>query len=124
MKRIRWVNTVHAVIVIVAGLVNYFISMDRPASALMIPGVGLALLGYSFVIERSKLALHTAGAITVLLAFFTARFFMLSVSPEAANTALTDETLTRRMIVYGILTISGFIAILNYALVLMRKEAP
>jgi hypothetical protein len=123
MKRIRWINTVHAVIVIIVGLVNYFVSTTQDATLLIIPGIGLALLGYSFVLERSRMALHTAGAITVLLAIFIARFFMLAVSPEAQDTALTQEVLNRRMIIYGILTISSFVAILNYALVFMRGGA-
>ncbi len=123
MKRIRWVNTVHALVVIITGLINYFISTHQTASMLIIPAVGVALLGYSFVLERSKMALHTAGAITVLLAIFTARFFMLAMSPEAQDTALAEDVLTRRMIIYGILTISSFIAILNYALIFMRGGA-
>ena len=63
------VNSINAVILIVAGILVYFIHPDKPVIALVAPGLGIMLLACTYHLRKhNRFVTHTVTALTLLAA--------------------------------------------------------
>lgn len=63
------INSINAVILIVGGLIVYFIHPARPAVALVAPGLGIMLLACTYHLRKhNRFVTHTVTALTLLAA--------------------------------------------------------
>ena len=63
------INSLNAVILIVAGLIVYFIHPEKPNVALVAPGLGIMLLACTYHLRKhNRFVTHTVTALTLLTA--------------------------------------------------------
>lgn len=63
------INTINAVVLIVAGLVVYFIHPDSPLGYLIAPALGIMLLACTYHLRKhNRFVAHTVTALTLLAA--------------------------------------------------------
>ena len=63
------INSLNAVVLIVAGLIVYFIQPSKPVLALVAPGLGIMLLACTYHLRKhNRFVTHTVTAITLLAA--------------------------------------------------------
>ncbi|NEM97831.1 hypothetical protein [Pontibacter burrus] len=63
------INSINAVILIVAGLIVFFIHPAQPAVALVAPGLGTMLLACTYHLRKhNRFVTHTVTALTLLAA--------------------------------------------------------
>lgn len=61
------INTINALVLLVAGLLVYFLNPSRPPSALMAPFLGVLLLACTYHLRKhNRFVFHTVVAITLL----------------------------------------------------------
>ncbi|MEJ8755472.1 hypothetical protein WG947_00570 [Pontibacter sp. H259] len=63
------INSLNALILIVAGLIVYFIHPDKPTEALVAPVLGIMLLACTYHLRKhNRFVTHTVTALTLLAA--------------------------------------------------------
>lgn len=73
------VNSVNALILIVLGLIGYFISPGRPVTALIAPFFGILLLACTYHLRKhNRFVSHTVTSLTLLAAIVT----LARINPE------------------------------------------
>ncbi|MBB6610061.1 hypothetical protein H7F15_03340 [Pontibacter sp. Tf4] len=79
------INSVNALILIVAGLTVYFIHPQQPPVALVAPGLGLMLLACTYHLRKhNQFVTHTVTALTLLAAIVV--IFRLNAGGERWDT--------------------------------------
>ncbi len=63
------INSINAIILIIVGLIVYFIHPERPMLALVAPGLGIMLLASTYHLKKhNRFVTHTVTALTLLAA--------------------------------------------------------
>ncbi|ARS37763.1 hypothetical protein CA264_07230 [Pontibacter actiniarum] len=62
------VNTINALVLLIAGLVNYFANPAKPPTALVVPFIGLLLLACTYHLRKhNRFVFNTVTALTLLV---------------------------------------------------------
>ncbi|RDV16942.1 hypothetical protein DXT99_02130 [Pontibacter diazotrophicus] len=67
------INTINALVLIIAGLIGYFANPARPLTALIAPFFGVLLLACTYHLRKhNRFVFHTVTALTLLVGFILA----------------------------------------------------
>ncbi len=118
------INNVHAATLIGAGLASYFLNKSRPKTALIPPAVGGSLLLLSNGLKKGNRSVaHAAVLATAGLLVQTTRMFLQAAMPDEETTVKLDEqTLQRRSLVFGLMSITGLAAVSIYVAGFIEKR--
>ncbi|WP_242926897.1 hypothetical protein [Pontibacter vulgaris] len=118
------VNNIHAATLIGAGLSSYFLNKSRPKTALIPPAVGGSLLLLSNGLKKgNKSVAHVAVLETAALLVQTTRMFLQAAMPnEETEAKLGKQTLQRRSLVFGLMSITGLAAVSIYVAGFIEKR--
>lgn len=74
------INTINAIVLLVAGLIGYFANPAKPPTALIAPLFGLLLLACTYHLRRhNRFVFHTVTALTLLVGLLV----VWRINPEA-----------------------------------------
>lgn len=98
------VNTINALVLIVAGLIGYFSNPAKPPTALIAPFFGLLLLACTYHLRKhNRFVFHTVTALTLLVGLLV----VWRIDPELFEW-------NRRNILLLVMGLSCFIAVAFY----------
>ena len=98
------INSLNALVLIIAGLTGYFASPDKPVTALAAPAFGLLLLACTYHLRKhNQFVFHTVTALTLLVGFVV-----------VARIDTANFEWDRRHILYLVMGASCFIAAAFY----------
>lgn len=74
------INTINALVLIIAGLIGYFANPAKPPTALITPFFGILLLACTYHLRRhNRFVFHTVTALTLLVGFLVVMRIELDV---------------------------------------------
>lgn len=118
------INNVHAATLIGAGWSSYLMNEKRPRTALIpaVAGSGLLLLSKGLEKGNQTMA-HVAVGVTGLLLAQTLRSFLQVAVPSTETEAKFDAaTLSRRKLVFGLMSATGIAAMATYIAGFIKKQ--
>jgi len=117
-------NNIHAVTLIGAGLTGYLLNEKRPATALIPPAAGTALLLMSRGVEAGNRNIaHAAAGLTSLLSLMTGSLLVKTLRQDTtAEAAFTAAVRKRRTSLFGLMTLTGLAAVGVYVTGFVQKR--
>ncbi|GAB3539067.1 hypothetical protein GCM10027443_35200 [Pontibacter brevis] len=106
------INTINALVLIIAGLIGYFANPAKPPTALIAPFFGLLLLACTYHLRKhNRFVFHTVSALTLLVGLLV----VMRVDPD------TFEW-NRRNILLLIMGLSCLVAVCFYVGTFIRER--
>lgn len=106
------INTINALVLLVAGLVGYFANPAKPPTALIAPFFGLLLLACTYHLRRhNRFVFHTVTALTLLVGLLV----VWRIDPEAFSWS-------RRNVLLVLMGLSCFVAAGFYVGTFIRER--
>ena len=106
------INTINALVLIIAGLIGYFANPAKPPTALIAPFFGLLLLACTYHLRKhNRFVFHTVAALTLLVGFLV----VMSIDPDTFEWS-------RRNILLVVMGLSCFTAVGFYVGTFIRER--